>query len=104
MNKMGNNFDFIYNVPYIIQYLLIASFFWGVVCSAIGRRNKIKGCFLWGFLLRFIGFIVVLVMCLTNGRENENKYEQLEKLSKLKNSGAISEEEFETEKRKILKK
>ena len=32
-----------------------------------------------------------------------NKYDNLEKLQKLKESGALSEEEFEQEKKKILK-
>lgn len=36
-------------------------------------------------------------------RKEDSKYDQLEKLNKLKESGALSEEEFEAEKKKILK-
>ena len=55
------------------------------------------------------------LMCLTdlhdtNGRPRKpgttpppNKYEQLEKLKKLLDSGAITKEEYEREKEKILK-
>ena len=39
----------------------------------------------------------------TDNLLNGNKYDNLEKLQKLKESGALSEEEFEAEKQKILK-
>jgi len=40
----------------------------------------------------------------SNSFASENKYDQLGKLQDLKNSGAITEEEYEKEKKKILKK
>lgn len=40
----------------------------------------------------------------SNSFASENKYDQLGKLKDLKNSGAITEEEYEKEKKKILKK
>lgn len=36
-------------------------------------------------------------------KSNSNKYEELEKLQKLKENGAITEAEFEIQKAKILK-
>ena len=36
-------------------------------------------------------------------KSNSNKYEELERLQKLKENGAITEAEFETQKAKILK-
>lgn len=95
-----------------IIYLLVWSLIWGVVCQAVGNSKNVKG-FWWGFFLGFFGLIVVL--CTKNKPAEElniektksetqtAKYEQLEKIAKLKESGAISDEEFETEKKKLLK-
>lgn len=55
----------------------------------------------------FLGWVVCLVWSLSNTKtevqNTSNKYEDLERLQKLKENGTISEEEFETEKQKILK-
>lgn len=96
-----------------IVYILIWAVIWGVICQAVGSSKNING-FWWGFCLGFIGLIVVLCsegkkditeINVSSDNSNENrtdKYEQLEKLSKLKESGAISNDEFENEKKKLL--
>lgn len=83
----------------------------GFICEYLGNLKGQKGCFLYGLLLGIIG--VIIVLCLkdksgdieANNNENkyENKYENLERLQQLKQSGAITEEEFEMEKQKILR-
>lgn len=35
-------------------------------------------------------------------KKSDSKYDQIEKLNKLRESGALSDEEFETEKKKVL--
>ena len=97
-----------------LVYILIWGVIWGAICQAVGKSKNING-FWWGFFLGFIGLIVVLCskekkditeidVSTNNSTANTvDKYEQLEKLSKLKDSGAISDEEFETEKSKLLK-
>lgn len=94
-------------------YIIIWALFWGIICQAVGSSKNING-FWWGFWLGFIGLIVVLcskgqpdintIDPNTNypNEQNTNKFDQLQKLSKLKESGAITEEEFENEKKKIL--
>lgn len=64
--------------------------------------NK-KGSFFYGLLLAIIG--VIIAICIKNRENNTyktNKYEDLEKLQKLKEQGTITNEEFENEKSKIL--
>lgn len=55
----------------------------------------------------FLGWVICLVWALSNTKtevqNTSNKYEDLERLQKLKENGTISKEEFETEKQKILK-
>lgn len=55
----------------------------------------------------FIGWVVCLVWALSNtkteAQNSSNKYNDLAKLQELKEKGTISEEEFESEKQKILK-
>ena len=74
---------------------------WGYVTYKI--LNGKKYSFLWGFLLGIIGIIVSACMRNSNGINNRNKYEDLTKLQKLKEDGAITDVEFEEEKAKILK-
>lgn len=102
--------------------LLISAIFWGIICWLIGRQKGISG-FWWGFFLGIIGVIVVAcskdktvkndISCMTNMEYEDlssdnntsfDKYASIEKLNELKKSGAITEEEFNNEKSKILEK
>lgn len=85
----------------------------GLITYAIGKSKNING-WAWGFFLGIIGIIVVALMekreiinteynNINDARIYSNlKYEQLEKLSKLKESNALTDEEFNAEKNKIL--
>ena len=93
-----------------IGYILIWAIIWGLASSAVGRSKNING-FWWGFLLGLIGFIIVCCMKGNKGVERINvitpankidKYEQLEKLHRLKENGAISAKEYEEEKKKLM--
>lgn len=79
--------------------------------AAIGndRRIGFAGTLVLALLLSpLIGLIAAL---LSNSNQTQptfakpieiNKFDQLEKLSKLKTDGAVTDEEFETEKKKLL--
>lgn len=79
----------------------------GFLCEYLGKLKGQKGCFLYGFLLGIIGVIIVLCLKDKSGEVKENntfsKYDELGKLQKLKESGAITDSEFEVEKQKLLK-
>lgn len=84
---------------------------------AIERNHKDEKIIFW--ISIFFGYLVIpWILCIIwacqvpkvdevvkseNTTDFTNKYEQLEKLAKLKELGAISNEEFESEKSKILK-
>ena len=101
--------------PYYDEEAMILSF----VCGAIGGTfiwgyityRLMKGkeySFLLGFLLGIIGVIIAIVKRMdehkeTNNINSSNKYEDLERLQKLKENGVITEAEFEIEKTKLLK-
>ena len=66
--------------------------------------NK-KSSFFYGLLLGVIG--IIIVVCIKNSENKKkvysgNKYEELEKLQKLKENGTITDAEFEIEKSKLL--
>ena len=73
--------------------------------GAIGLLNFFIG---W----TFIGWLICLIWAETsqepikvsnaNSNSNNNKYEDLERLQKLKDNGTITEEEFQKEKGKLL--
>ena len=79
----------------------------GFLCEYLGNQKGQKGCFLYGLLLGLIGVIIVLCLKDKSGEisknNNINKYEELEKLQKLKDNGTITDVEFEIEKQKLLR-
>lgn len=90
-----------------ILIFLIYTMLFAYLSRLVGVRKGIENGYIWGLFLGILGFIVV---CALQGNQNlikkDNttyKYEDLERLQKLKDSGTITNEEFETEKRKILK-
>lgn len=92
----------------VIMILVIYCFqgaIWGIATHCIGKSRGHQNCFWWGFFLGLIGLIVVV--CLKDNlmiNTNSDNIEALDKLQKLKESGAISDQEFEESKRKILSK
>ena len=92
--------------------LLIASIPVYFIPSIVAGKKKHKnqtGIFILNLFLGWtlVGWVGALVWAVTETDEEKietkgNKYEDLEKLQKLKESGAISEEEFNIEKDKIL--
>lgn len=73
----------------------------GTIAEKIGNEKNQKGCFWWGFWLSWIGIIVVICMQKAEDKD-KSKYEQLEKLSVLKEAKAITEEEYNRKKEKLL--
>lgn len=91
--------------PLIIILYIGISCIWGIATKNIGESKGHQNCFWWGFFLGIIGLIVVA--CLKDNTitsSNADNVEALDKLQKLKESGAISEAEFEESKKKILSK
>lgn len=82
----------------------------GLVCGYISRMilpNK-KGAYWVGLFLGIIGLIIATCVILNNNSTdnenyNNNKYNDLQKLAELKESGILTEEEFKQQKEKILK-
>lgn len=107
-----------------ILYIFIGMYLWdiyldswdmvmvvmGVIfeCTSFGLFTKHllpnkKGAFFYGLVLGIIAVIIAVIIKNKKDTYKGNKYEDLERLNKLKENGAITEEEFEVEKAKILK-
>lgn len=93
---------------------------WGTVMTVFGvgfiwigtgliTKNLLKdskGSFFLGFFLSVIGIIIAVIIRLinnTSSKSTTSKYDELEKLQKLKEEGILTIEEFEKEKEKLLK-
>lgn len=75
---------------------LVSCIVTGAIAEVIAKSKNRKG-FWWGFWLSWIGIIVVACM-----PTNKSKYERLEQLQELKEKQAITIEEFEKEKNRLL--
>lgn len=99
--------------PGIIIYTIYALVF-AYISKYIGIKKGIVSGYVWGYFLGIIGVFVVSVLPAENvakekidnneySENSTNKYEDLEKLYKLKENGVLTEEEFNIEKTKIIK-
>ena len=90
-------------IIFIISYTLFG-IIWGFATQSIGKSKGHQNCFWWGFFLGLIGLIVVV--CLNPKTINQNNLfdniDALDKLQRLKENGAITEEEFEENKKILL--
>ena len=96
----------------IIIFYVVYCIVFAYICRYIGLKKNIASGYVWGFLLGFIGIIVVGVLPNQNKEQDfintadttsSNKYDDLERIQKLKESGVLTEAEFNSEKQKLLK-
>lgn len=96
----------IVNSVWLLIWAILTLVF-GCICKKIGLSKGIDYGFILGWFLGIIGLIIICVLPEeTNNNikleSNSNKYDDLERLQKLKECGAITEEEFKSEKLKLL--
>lgn len=90
----------------IINLGLIYIILFAYICRYVGLNKDVTTGYAWGYCLGIIGLIIV---CGLDNKKKENvennintKYDDIDRLQKLKDNGAIDEKEFEIEKQKIL--
>ena len=77
-------------------------------CRYIALRTGSQYGYVWGFCLGLIGLLIVCALPDDSKKDinsisySTNKYEDLERLQKLKDNGTITEDEFQREKAKLL--
>ena len=105
-NKMVSRSESSVKVIFIVVIAIGIYIIPTIVACKKGHPQKLAIALLNIFLgWTFIGWIGCLIwsVIMPNGIEKKNKYEDLEKLTKLKDAGAITQEEFEIEKAKLLR-
>lgn len=81
----------------------------GLISGYITRKilPSNKNSYWLGLFLGIIGIVITIFIRLSNNtstnNKSNNKYEDLQKLAELRQSGVLTEEEFNAEKEKILK-
>ena len=97
----------IYNtISLILVISLIYIILFAYICRYVGLNKDVTTGYAWGYCLGIIGLII---LCGLDNKKKENvennintKYDDIDRLQKLKDNGAIDEKEFEIEKQKIL--
>ena len=97
-------------IAYFLGFLLGLFIYFLPTYIASKRKHSNKASIILVNILlgwTFIGWVVAIVWAVSSQNsniiQNTNKYDDLEKLHKLKNEGIISEKEFEKEKNKLIK-
>lgn len=86
----------------------ISSIVFGVICKKVGEAKGLTSGFYIGWFLSLIGLFVMMAMPDDNvnnkqqSNNTSNKYDTIQQLQKLRESGALTEEEFNEEKKKVL--
>lgn len=95
------------DIALVILIIMIYTIGWAYLSRFVGLKKGISNGYAWGYCLGILGFIVV---CALKGEDidktklnTSNKYDEIEKLQQLKSSGALTNEEFNIEKQKLLK-
>ena len=99
-------------LPYVFIYG-ISTVVFGSVSKRVAQAKGITGGYCIGWFLSVIGLLVIIAMPEENKKiineENQqssnnqyDKYDRIAKIQGLKESGALTEEEFNEEKKKIL--
>ena len=87
--------------------IIVYGLLWAYLSRYIGLKKGIDSGYVWGYCLGIIGFIVVCVLPSNNQEQQKsivnNRYEDLEKLQRLKEAGILTDEEFKVEKQKLLR-
>lgn len=95
----------------MIQFLVFCLFFgiiFGVICLGLGRDREVGSTagFWWGFFLGFIGLIIVLYSPKIQQQQprlnTQSIPDQLKKYKELLDSGAITEQEYNIQKARLL--
>ena len=90
---------------FFVGVLVVATIF-GLISKAISKSRGMEGGFWWGFFLGLIGIIVVAVRPKDNktatGQVASSPYEDLERITKLKEQGLLSDDEYNKMKAECL--
>lgn len=86
-----------------ILIFLIYTILFAYLSRVVAIRKGIENGYIWGLCLGIIGFLVVCALKEENkATDTTNKYEEIEKLQRLKEKGILTTDEFEIEKQKLL--
>ena len=96
-----------FSLMILIPGYIIAAIGCGLITKYMLPDNKSSFAFVLGLVLNILGIVIAYFMkpkkVVVMNNNSSNKYEDLEKLQKLKEQGIITEAEFLAEKEKLLK-
>lgn len=92
----------------IFTVAMIYSLIWAYLSRYIGLKKNIYSGYVWGYFLGIIGFIVICALPgereIVNNVNNQSlpNIEEIKKYKELLDMGAITEEEYNDKKKKLL--
>lgn len=105
ISKSSGSFESI-----LLIFFGISSICMSLICTKVAKERGIKNGFLYGWFLGLIGLVMIAAIPVKKQQinkeegiaDNTDKYDQVKKLKELLDSGAITEEEFNREKKRYL--
>lgn len=99
-----------HGLPYVFIFG-VSTVVFSSMCKRVARAKGITGGYCIGWFLSVVGLLAICAMPEKNINKDEkqqksnngsDKYDRIKKIQELKESGALTEEEFNREKKKIL--
>ena len=96
----------------IFCIIVVQGIIFAYLCAYVGLKKGIKTGFWWGFILSFLGLIILAILPAENIKDtvktnniskSEENIELIKKYKELLEVGAITQEEFDVKKKELLK-
>jgi len=94
----------LFSLVNILAFCCVPGLIFGFITRSIARKKGYSHGFVWGFFLGVIGLLVNVFRPDRNAQTSSGNLDTLERIVKLHEQGALTDEEFSKKKAELLEK